>query len=62
LTDELAIGLDYATLHRVFWRLEQGMDAESIATEVGLLPAQVQYVQPLTERARYLLLPPRTMH
>ncbi|GIV21202.1 MAG: NH(3)-dependent NAD(+) synthetase [Armatimonadota bacterium] len=62
LTDELAIGLEYTTLDRVLWRLEQGMDAESIVTEVGLSPAQVQYVQTLAERARYLLLPPRTMH
>ncbi len=58
LTDELAIGLDYTTLDRVLWRLEQGMGVEAIAEEVGLSPAQVRYVQTLTERARCLLAPP----
>ncbi len=58
LTDELAIGLDYTTLDRVLWRLEQGVNAEAIAAELGLSPEQVQYVQTLTERARRLLAPP----
>jgi len=58
LTDELAIGLDYTTLDRVLWRLEQGVDAEVVAAELGLSPEQVRYVQILTERARQLLAPP----
>lgn len=58
LTDELAIGLDYTTLDRVLWRLEQGMDTETIAGEIGLPPVQVRYVQTLSERAQRLLAPP----
>ncbi len=61
LTDELAIGLDYATLDKVLWRLERGMDAETIAGEFGLSPAQVRYVQTLTGRAQRLLSPPLTV-
>jgi NAD+ synthase len=61
LTDELAIGLDYATLDRVLWRLERGMDAETIDGEFGLSPAQVRYVQTLTGRAQRLLSPPLTV-
>ncbi|GIV16873.1 MAG: NH(3)-dependent NAD(+) synthetase [Armatimonadota bacterium] len=58
LTDELAIGLDYTTLDRVLWRMEQGMGAEAIAGEIGLAPTQVRYIQTLTERATRLLAPP----
>jgi NAD+ synthase len=61
LTDELAIGLDYATLDKVLWRLERGMDAETIAGEFGLSSAQVRYVQTLTGRAQRLLSPPLTV-
>lgn len=59
LIDEQAMGLDYATLDRVLWRLERGVDVEAIAGEVGLSPARVRYVEMLTQRARYLRAPPR---
>ncbi|MBC8447551.1 MAG: NAD(+) synthase [Chloroflexi bacterium] len=54
LTDEGAIQMDYATLDRVLWRLEQGMDGEAIAGELGLSPERVRYVQMLTCRSAYL--------
>jgi NAD+ synthase len=60
LTDEQAMGVDYPTLDRVLWRLERGMDVEAIADELGLSPAQVRYVEMLTQRARYLLAAPRS--
>ena len=59
LTDELAMELDYATLDRVLWRLERGMDVEAIAVELGLPPDRVRYVETLTCRAGYLRAPPR---
>jgi len=58
LTDEQVMGLDYATLDRVLWRLEQGLTAEAIAEELGLLPGRVRYVERLTRRAAYLQAPP----
>jgi hypothetical protein len=57
---ELAIGQGDTMLDRVLWRLEQGMDREAIAGDVPLSPAQIRYVQTLTERARRLLAPPLT--
>jgi len=60
LTDEQAMGLDYATLDRVLWRLEQGMDIEAIAVELKLAPERVRYVEMLTNRAGYLRVAPRT--
>jgi NAD+ synthase len=60
LTDEQAMGVDYTTLDQVLWRLERGLDVEAIAGELGLSPAQVRYVEMLTQRARYLLAAPRS--
>lgn len=60
LTDEQAMGLDYAMLDRVLWRLEHGLSVQAIADELGLSPARVRYVETLTHRARYLLALPRT--
>ncbi len=59
LTDEQAMGVDYATLDRVLWRLERGMDVEAIADELALSPAPVRYVEMLTRRTRYLRAAPR---
>lgn len=60
LTDEQAMGVDYPTLDRALWRLECGVDVEAIAGELGLSPAQVRYVEMLTQRARYLRAAPRS--
>jgi len=60
LTDEQAMGLDYATLDQVLWRLERGMDVEAIAVELEIAPEQVRYVDMLTCRAGYLRAAPRT--
>jgi len=65
LTDEFAIGMEYATLDRVLWRLERGEDPDSIATALGLDPAQVRYVQELTCRSAHMRAPaitPPQMH
>jgi len=59
LTDEGAIQMDYATLDRVLWRLERGMDIEAIALDLGLSQERVRYVQMLTCRAEHLRNPPR---
>lgn len=59
LTDEGAMGIDYPTLDRVLWRLEQGMHIPTIAREVAISAEQVQYVRTLVERARFLHRPPQ---
>lgn len=59
LTDEGAMGIDYPTLDRVLWRLEQGMHVPTIAREVAISAEQVQYVRTLVERARFLHRPPQ---
>ena len=52
--------LDYTTLDRILWRLERGMNTESIAAELGIPPGRVRYVEILTQRSEYLRTPPRT--
>ena len=59
LTDEIALGLDYATLDRVLWRLERGLNVETIATELGLSSGLVRYVEMLTRRSAHLRALPR---
>jgi NAD+ synthase len=58
LTDEFAIGMDYATLDRVLWQLEQGEEPDAIAAALGLDLAQVHYVQELTHRSAHMRAPP----
>jgi len=60
LSDEQAMELDYTTLDRILWRLERGMNTESIAAELGIPPGRVRYVEILTQRSEYLRTPPRT--
>jgi len=59
LTDEGAMQMDYATLDRVLWRLERGMDVQEVAAACGLSPERVRYVQMLTQRAEMLRHGPR---
>jgi len=59
LTDEGALQMDYTTLDRVLWRLEQGQDVEAIAAALRLEPQRVRYVQMLTQRAEMLRHGPR---
>ena len=58
LSDEFAIGMDYATLDRVLWLLEQGEEPGAIAAALGLDLAQVHYVQELTRRSDHMRAPP----
>ncbi len=48
------MGLEYAVLDRILWRLEQGTDAGRIATDLGLPDVQVRYVVRLVQRAAVL--------
>jgi NAD+ synthase len=59
LTDEIAIGMDYAILDRVLSRLDHGSDVETIAAQLGLPLPRVRHVQMLTQRAALLRRPPR---
>jgi len=58
LTDEFAIGMDYATLDRVLWLLKRGEEAGTIATALELDLAQVHYVQELARRSAHMRAPP----
>jgi len=60
LSDEFAIGMDYATLDRVLWLLEQGEEPGTIATALELDLAQVHYVQELARRSAHMRAPPIT--
>jgi NAD+ synthase len=51
LTDEGALQMDYATLDRVLWRLERGMEVDEVAAACGLPEDRVLYVRMLMERA-----------
>lgn len=58
LTDEYALGVDYETLDRVLWRLERGMDKETIAAGLSLDQEQVAYIAELTRRSEFLRCSP----
>lgn len=61
ISDEYALGLDYATLDRILWRLEKGMNVEKVAAEVGVEPGLVRYVKKLTRRSEHMRVPPSTI-
>lgn len=60
LTDEQALGLGYAALDRILWRLELGVDPAAIAAELGVTESKVRYVEHLREAAAILGAPARS--
>jgi NAD+ synthase len=59
IVDTLALGIDYETLDRVMWGIDQGWDAQRIATTVGTTLDQVQHVREMRSRSEHLrALPP----
>lgn len=52
ITDEFALGLSYETLDRVVFRLEQRMNPEAIAQELGLEVQLVDYVAALRQASQ----------
>ncbi len=61
ISDEYALGVDYATLDRILWRLEGGMGVEEVAAEVGVEPGLGRYVEELTLRSEHMRAPPSTV-
>lgn len=59
VVDELALGIDYATLDRILVGLEQGWEVERIVAECKVQPAQVAHVSEMVRRSAHLReLPP----
>jgi NAD+ synthase len=59
LTDEGALQMDYATLDRVLWRLEQGGEVDEVAAACGIARERVAYVRMLIRRSESLRRSPR---
>jgi len=59
IVDELALGLDYATLDPILCGLERGWSDERIARETGASVGQAAYVREMQRRSVQLrALPP----
>lgn len=54
ITDEIALGVDYATLDQVLWGLERGWDAERISAGCGASLAVIAHVQEMSRRSHHL--------
>jgi NAD+ synthase len=59
IVDTVAMGIEYETLDRIHWGMDQGWDAERIATTVGASAEQVENVRGMRARSEHLrTLPP----
>jgi NAD+ synthase len=59
IVDGLALGMDYETLDKVLWGLEQGWAEERIVAAMGVTGAQVTHVQEMRSRSEHMrTLPP----
>jgi NAD+ synthase len=59
IVDELALGVDYATLDRILWGLERGWPDERIAREVGVAAGLAAHVREMQRRSAHLrAMPP----
>jgi NAD+ synthase len=59
IVDELALGLDYATLDIILWGLDRGWSDEQIAREGGVTARQAAHVREMQRRSVHLrAMPP----
>ena len=59
IVDTVAMGIEYETLDRIHWGMDQGWDAERIATSVGASAEQIENVRGMRARSVHLrTLPP----
>ncbi len=60
IVDTLALGMDYDTLDRILWGLDQGWGTEQIVETLGVAVDQVGHVQEMRHRSEHLrTLPPQ---
>lgn len=59
IVDTLALGIDYETLDKILWGIDQGWPAERITAVAGATLAQVEHVREMRDRSEHLrTLPP----
>lgn len=59
IVDGLALGLDYETLDRILWGLDQGWAADRIVASMPVTASQVEHVLEMQRRSQHLrTLPP----
>lgn len=59
IVDEVALGIDYETLDKILWGLEQGWDTGQIISTFGVEEAQVEHVREMVRRSQHMReLPP----
>lgn len=59
IVDELALGMDYETLDRILWGLEQGWTVERVVETFRVTAAQVEHVREMRRRSEHLrVFPP----
>jgi NAD+ synthase len=59
IVDGLALGIDYETLDRILWGIEQGWETERIVAAMSVTAAQVENVREMHRRSEHMrTLPP----
>jgi NAD+ synthase len=59
IVDGLALGMDYDTLDRILWGLDQGWAEETIVEAMRVTAAQVEHVEEMRRRSEHMrTLPP----
>lgn len=54
IVDGLALGMDYETLDRILWGLEEGWTEDRIEQVMGVSPAQIEHVREMGRRSEHL--------
>ena len=54
IVDSLALGIDYETMDKILWGLEQGWAAERVVQAMHVPAAQVEHVQEMQRRSEHL--------
>jgi NAD+ synthase len=58
IVDGLALGIDYETLDKILWSLEQGWADEKVVRALRVSAAQVEHVQEMRRRSEHLRMWP----
>ena len=62
IVDELALGIEYKTLDKILWGIENGWDNQRITSEFNLESEQIDHVRELVRRSQHLReFPPSPM-
>ncbi|MHA1625330.1 MAG: NAD(+) synthase, partial [Promethearchaeota archaeon] len=54
IVDEIALGIEYKTLDKILWGIENGWDNQRITSEFNLESEQIDHVREMVRRSQHL--------